>query len=80
MAATLFKLRTNSGETNEEISQPNINWTFSDVFLPCFILHAQKTSSLLTDNTLKNNIDFAIDYAAKIYLKDSNTNGISIGV
>lgn len=53
---------------------------FLIVFLSCFILHAQKASSLLTDNTLKNKLDSVIDYAAKIYLKDSNTNGISIGV
>jgi CubicO group peptidase (beta-lactamase class C family) len=50
------------------------------VLLPCFIIHAQKTSPLLTDNKLENNLDSVIDYAAKIYLLDSNTNGISIGV
>jgi CubicO group peptidase (beta-lactamase class C family) len=41
---------------------------------------AQSNSSLLTDNKLKTKLDTAVDYAAKIYLKDSNTNGVSIGV
>jgi CubicO group peptidase (beta-lactamase class C family) len=48
--------------------------------LSCFTLYAQTKSSLLTDNKLKNKLDSTIDYAAKTYLQDSNTNGISIGV
>ena len=50
------------------------------VFLSSYILQAQRTSSILTDNTLKNRLDSVIDYAATIYLEDSNANGISIGV
>ena len=46
----------------------------------CFTLYSQPVVSLLTDNKLKNKLDSAIDYAARIYLQDSNTNGISIGV
>jgi len=53
---------------------------FLIALLSCFTLFAQTNRSLLTDNKLKNKLDSATDYAAKIYLQDSNTNGISIGV
>src|SRR5579871_489578 len=46
----------------------------------CSNLFAQTNISVLTDNKLKSNIDTAIDYAARIYLQDSNTKGVSIGV
>jgi len=41
---------------------------------------AQTSNSILTDNKLKTKLDAAVDYAARIYLQDSNTNGVSIGV
>jgi CubicO group peptidase (beta-lactamase class C family) len=41
---------------------------------------AQTSNSILTDNKLKTKLDTAVDYAARIYLKDSNTNAVSIGV
>ncbi len=53
---------------------------FLMVILSCFTLYAQTISSILTDNKLKNKLDSTIDHAAKIYLQDNNTNGISIGV
>ena len=53
---------------------------FSLAIVFCFTVYSQPASSLLTDNRLKNKLDAAVDYAARIYLKDSNTNGISIGV
>jgi CubicO group peptidase (beta-lactamase class C family) len=53
---------------------------FFIVILSCFTLYAQAISSLLTDNKLKNKLDSTIDYAVKLYLQDSNTNGISIGI
>lgn len=43
-------------------------------------LSGQAGNSILTDNKLKTKLDTAVDYAARIYLRDSNTNGISIGV
>lgn len=45
-----------------------------------FTLFAQTNKSLLTDNKLKNKLDSVIDNAVKVYLQDSSTNGISIGV
>ena len=53
---------------------------FVVAWLLCSALVAQTNNLLLTDNNLKNKLDSAINYAAKIYLQDSNTNGISIGV
>lgn len=41
---------------------------------------AQTGRHLLTDNKLKTALDSAIDGAARIYMQDSNANGISIGV
>ena len=46
----------------------------------CSIVFAQTSSSILTDNKLQSKLDTAIDHAARIYLHDSNANGISIGV
>lgn len=43
-------------------------------------LFAQSGNSILTDNKLKTKLDTAVDNAARIYLQDSNTNGVSIGV
>ena len=52
-------------------------------FTPIFFssaLFAQPSNSILTDNKLKSKLDTAVDNATRIYLRDSNTNGISIGV
>jgi CubicO group peptidase (beta-lactamase class C family) len=49
-------------------------------FLFCSSLFCQTTTSILTDNKLKSKLDTAVDYASRIYLQDSNTNGVSIGV
>ena len=46
----------------------------------CPTLFAQTNDSILTDNKLKSKLDTVIDHAAKTYLQDSNTNGVSIGV
>ena len=43
-------------------------------------LLAQTRNSILTDNKLKSRLDTAVDYAIRIYLQDSNTKGVSIGV
>ena len=53
---------------------------FLMIIISCLKLQAQTNSSLLTDNNLKTKLDSIVDYAAKVYLQDSNTNGISIGV
>ena len=42
--------------------------------------YAQINKPVLTDNILKTLIDSAVHKAATIYLQDSNTNGVSIGV
>jgi CubicO group peptidase (beta-lactamase class C family) len=52
---------------------------FSTLFFSS-TLFAQKNNSILSDNKLKTKLDTAVDYAARIYLQDSNTNGVSIGV
>ncbi len=54
--------------------------TYLIALLCCFELFAQTNKFLLTDNKLKNKLDSVIDNAAEVYLQDSNTNGISIGV
>src|ERR1700722_20267017 len=46
----------------------------------CASLFAQTNSPILTDNKLKSRLDTAVDHAAKFYLLDSNSNGVSIGV
>jgi CubicO group peptidase (beta-lactamase class C family) len=46
----------------------------------CSTLFAQTNRSVLTDNKLKSKLDTVIDNAAKLYLQDNNTNGVSIGV
>ena len=46
----------------------------------CSSIFAQVKKIILTDNLLKNKLDKIIDQAARNYLQDSNTIGISIGV
>ncbi|WP_166926366.1 serine hydrolase domain-containing protein [Flavobacterium poyangense] len=43
-------------------------------------IFAQTNSAVSTDNTLKTKLDSVVDYAVRIYLEDSNTNGVSIGI
>ncbi len=53
------------------------------IFITLFFssnVFAQTGNSILSDNNLKSKLDTAVDYAARIYLKDGNTNGISIGI
>ncbi|MBS1738448.1 MAG: beta-lactamase family protein [Bacteroidetes bacterium] len=42
--------------------------------------YGQVNKPVLTDNKMKTFIDTAVNKAATIYLQDSNTNGISIGI
>ena len=61
-------------------NKSKISRLFIISLLFCPTIFAQTNSPILTDNKLKSKLDTAIDYAAIIYLQDSNTNGISIGV
>ncbi len=81
MLATLLRHSTNS--TNRKMQTCNtskINRLFIIALFFCPTIFAQINSPVFTDNKLKSKLDSAIDYAAKIYLQDSNTNGVSIGV
>lgn len=57
---------------------------FAGLFIPAFLcgvtLIAQTGTSLQTNNSLKSTLDSAVDYAARVYLRDNNTNGIAVGV
>lgn len=53
------------------------------IFITLFFssnVFAQTGNSVFSDNNLKSKLDTAVDYAARNYLKDGNTNGVSIGV
>ena len=62
------------------VCKPKLSGLLIIVLFFCSTLFAQTNNSVLTDNKLKSKLDKAVDYAAKIYLQDSNTNGVSIGV
>ncbi len=61
-------------------NKSKLSGLFIIVLFFCSTIFAQTNSSVLTDNKLTSKLDTAIDYAVKIYLQDSNTNGVSIGV
>jgi CubicO group peptidase (beta-lactamase class C family) len=53
------------------------------IFITLFFssnVFAQTGNSVFSDNILKSKLDTAVDYAARNYLKDGNTNGVSIGI
>jgi CubicO group peptidase (beta-lactamase class C family) len=81
LAVTFSRQQTNSTNRKMKIlHKSKIAGLFIIAIFFCPTLFAQTNGSILTDNKLKNKLDTAIDYAAKIYLQDSNTNGVSIGV
>ncbi len=81
MPTTLFQHPTNSIKRKmKSYNKLKGSRLFFIALFFCPTVFGQKNSPVLTDNKLKNKLDTAIDYAAKIYLQDSNTNGVSIGV